>query len=105
PELPIAEHDFRSFLSARQHEILRDGEELAELAAADLYLICGCVLRQPAATRRLQERLLPTATAAVRRVCGDEASTHEVLQQVWIRLLVGASDETPRIAKFPGRGS
>jgi RNA polymerase sigma-70 factor (ECF subfamily) len=69
--------------------------------AVDLYLCAACVAGQPLAFQTLEELHFPAVTAVFWQQLGDRATVQELLQELRIRLFVGAS---PRIATYRGRG-
>jgi RNA polymerase sigma-70 factor (ECF subfamily) len=76
--------------------------------AADRALAQACLDGDPAALASLDRLLAQAATAALRTIDPSPAFADDVLQQVRVKLLVGAGgddhDPRPRLATYAGRG-
>jgi RNA polymerase sigma-70 factor (ECF subfamily) len=73
------------------------------LHAADLFLACGALSREPNALRVLDERLLAAVPLALRRLRVADEVRGEVTQRTRERLLV--STPAPKLAEYEGRGA
>lgn len=76
--------------------------ELTRQHAADLYLACACAERHPRAMRLLERSGVNTIRSAIARIDRDPEFVDETAQDVWEKVLGGA---TPRIAEYAARGA
>jgi RNA polymerase sigma-70 factor (ECF subfamily) len=79
-----------------------DGDAVASLAFADLYLACACARKDPAALDAFEGRYAPEVLAIHERSRGTPLDGDEALQRVRQKLFV---DTPPAIATYGGRGS
>lgn len=80
------------------------GGDPATLAAADLYLACGCAAGDRAALAAFEARYVSQLPGALSRMRLDRAALDEVLQTVRERLLVAQGGRPPRVREMAGRG-
>lgn len=105
PEVRVDRDAFARFLAARVPADADPAAAVLELAAADLWLACGCGAGDPAAIAAFEAELMPVVIAAVRGMRGSADAADEVAQELRERLLVGSGDRGPRILDYAGRGS
>ena len=104
PSAKIADEVFARFLGDLLAGDDRDPiESLRELHLSDLYLACGCLLRQAGAIRAFDQAFLRGIDASV-RVVGSTVHIDEVRQLLRERLLFGAGTKRPKLASYAGRG-
>lgn len=79
-------------------------EDLDAVHAEELFLTTACSLGDRRALHHL-EHLFASILPAVGRVVRDRSTADEVVQRLRAKLLVGASQAPPTIARYHGRGS
>jgi RNA polymerase sigma-70 factor (ECF subfamily) len=96
PELPL---DLASF----QRWVLMAGIDVDALVdrGDELYLVAGCVARQPEAHHAFERRYLSTMTQNVGRIALSSDQADELRQQLRVTLLLGPE---PKIGTFRGQG-
>lgn len=77
---------------------------LAEIAAEDVYLACGCAARARGAQAAFEQRFGRVIRRAVSRVLDTADERQEAEQRAWQHILVEESEGPPRIAQYMGRG-
>lgn len=91
---------FRRYLAGRRPVLGIDG---VPVHAADLFLACGALSREPTALRLLDERLIAAVPLALRRLRMVDEVRGEVTQRTRERLLVSAP--APKLTEYEGRGA
>jgi RNA polymerase sigma-70 factor (ECF subfamily) len=71
---------------------------------ADLELARACLAGDAAALARLDAELARTVERAVRKVGGDRSAVDEIAQRLRERLIVGTTEQPPRLTEYSGRG-
>jgi RNA polymerase sigma-70 factor (ECF subfamily) len=99
PGVEIAPGIFSRYLGER----LGDDHQ-SEVHAADLYLACACLEREPRALAALEARYVSQVPAFIARVGRSPAFVAEVTQKVRERILVGVGESRPKLAEYSGRG-
>lgn len=92
---------FARHLAALAHQ----GQPPPERAAGDLYLACACAQGVPAALEAFETAFGAMLKRAVARVDSSDAFVSDAMQALREHLLVGESDEPPRIASYGGRSA
>jgi RNA polymerase sigma-70 factor, ECF subfamily len=69
--------------------------------AAELYLCCACCAGDHDAQHAFERDCLAVATGAIARFERGSDFLHDALQELWEKLLVGAS---PKVLQYTGRG-
>lgn len=101
PQFTVPLPDFEALVGPR----LRAGaDNRDELDYAELYLACGCAIGDATALRIFDQQIAAALPAALRRMKLADASIADVLQQLRIRLFVGADNQAPRIIGYAGTG-
>ncbi len=78
-------------------------EALDKVAAADLYLACGCAHGEPAAIAAFKRTLWPALRAAVRLKASHE-QVDDLCQQLMEKLFVASAERPATIGKYSGQG-
>jgi len=102
PQLPVQDDVFLCYLAER----LSHDEPLAWLdsvAAADLFLACGCADGLNPAIAAFKSTLWPAMRAAVRRKA-PEQHVDDLCQQLMEKLFVARGDRPATISKYGGQG-
>ena len=99
PTIAVADDVFAARLAAVEVEVALDG-----VRAADLYLACGCVARDPIALAAFEELLRPLRARLI-RTGHDAAQVDDVLQVVRYRLLVATPERSAKLDTYRGQGS
>src|SRR5579871_2427110 len=73
----------------------------AQCHGADLYLGCGCAVKDRIAMESMEREGADVARAAISRVNREPEFVRETTQVVWEQLLAGSR---PKIAAYSGRG-
>lgn len=102
PLLSLDAGVFLPYLAQRLEEDLDLAAALARVRAEDLYLACGCALREAAALEELEVDYLGRIGEVLARFREGEAFVEEVKGQTRDRLLYR---EPPKILEYGGRGS
>jgi RNA polymerase sigma-70 factor len=98
PKILVSEAAFAAYLE----DIKVDDEDLTRFAA-DLYLACGCLARDPAALQAFDRQVLPVIERHVTKAGLLKQTPREDVSQILsIWLLAGPR---PRLARYSGRGS
>lgn len=71
---------------------------------ADMYLVCGCLRRDPEALRTFDEHWLRASVAVVARLDPSPDFQSEVCQLLRERLLVGGGAQPARLGQYRGEG-
>jgi RNA polymerase sigma-70 factor, ECF subfamily len=100
-EVTIAEETFASYLV----EHAPAGLELDRMHVSDLYLACGCALREPAALRLFDERFIARVPIYLARLGADGELVEETRQTLRARLLVASEESPARITQYNGQGA
>ena len=77
---------------------------IGELALADLYLACGCLLRLPAALGIFDQQFLARVPTVVSAIDCSPAFGDDVRQELSRKLLVGQPPTPPALTRYAGRG-
>jgi RNA polymerase sigma-70 factor (ECF subfamily) len=96
PQLRIDLSDFQGWVRASGI----DAQALAE-RGEELYLVAGCVARDPEAYQAFERRYLGTLTHTVGRIVLSADQADELRQQLRVSLLLG---DAPKIGSFRGQG-
>jgi len=80
-------------------------ESLTDVAVEDVYLACACVEKVRGAAPAFERRFGRVIRRAVSRVLATADERQEAEQRAWQHLLVGGSDDAPRIGQYLGQGS
>ena len=103
PGVTVSSQRFAQHLGA----VVPAGEDLVacvrELRTNDLYLASACLDKEAAALRAFEQRVLPQAAKAVRRIDADARFVDDVCSDVRVKLLV-ADGGPPRLAFYLGKG-
>jgi len=97
----------RSAFEERLDDVLRKSgrDDVEGLDVAALYLVAGCLERQPAALELLERRHLSRLPAALSRFAAQGLAVDDVVQEIRARLLgLGRTGGPPRLASYTGRG-
>src|SRR5215471_17170780 len=86
PEISVAADDWARFL-ARHLQDDSIQEQLAEMHAADVHLVLGCLAGAATAHRRLDEQLRRVSRQALASIRLGAISSDEVLQAARVKLL------------------
>jgi len=86
PAVPVSVEQYRVYCEGLCGE--RSLYDLQPLAA-DLYLCCACVQKQPLAQRTLEREATEVVRGAVSKVHRDSEFIRDTLQDFWRRVLVG----------------
>ncbi|MGZ3459667.1 MAG: sigma-70 family RNA polymerase sigma factor, partial [Archangium sp.] len=79
---------------------------LEQFALPDLYLVCACVHKVPAAIETLERHhLARLSTLLVKATNLPATMLDDVCQLVRIQLLLGTSESGPELARYEGRGT
>lgn len=105
PDLDVPDTAFLAFLAERMPAGGPIVEALQSLHASDLYLACGCALRQAAAHAALERSYLGEVQSYVGRIDGSAAFVDEVRQRLRERILLSEANGRPRIAEYTGKGA
>lgn len=96
---PLVQLSFETF-EAHCAAVLEPGAGV-DAEGADLFLCCACSQRDAHALGAFEREALPVARAAIGSVRSDADFVQETVQELWSKLLFG---NTPKVAKFAGRG-
>jgi RNA polymerase sigma-70 factor (ECF subfamily) len=96
PELRMDLSAFQQWVRAANIDV----ESLKE-RGEELFLVAGCVAREPEAYQAFERRYLATLTQSVGRIALSADQADELRQQLRVTLLLGAS---PKIGTFRGQG-
>jgi RNA polymerase sigma-70 factor (ECF subfamily) len=99
PELSLPPEAFLPYVALR----VADPAALASVRAADLYLACGCVRRDPRALSAFEARVLPEIKGSLAKM-NLGTKMEDVMQGLRRQLLVGEDGAAPGIAEFKGTG-
>jgi RNA polymerase sigma-70 factor (ECF subfamily) len=99
PGVVISDARFAAHLT----ELGVDGE--AALHVEDLYLACACADGVPPALAAFERECLSRVAEYVSRVAGAARHLDEIQQRVRTRLLLREPGQSPRIARYSGRGA
>jgi RNA polymerase sigma-70 factor (ECF subfamily) len=105
PEVDLDPESFVAYLAER---VPADGQvlgALAELHASDLYLACGCALRDPRALEAFERLFLAKIPAYVAQLSLPPTAVDEVRQTLAEKLLVASGERAPKIGDYAGRGA
>lgn len=94
PQLKVSQPELDAFLAAR--------EPTDPAPAADLYLVCACVLGHPDALATLERSVLALVPGWVSRIDATADFGDDVAHSVRALMLTGAS---PRLGTYSGKGS
>lgn len=94
PALKVSPEELDAFVARR--------EPTEPPPAADLFLVCACVLKRPGALEALEQSVLSHIPAWVGRIDPSADFGDDVAQAVRALLLTG---ESPRISTYAGKGS
>lgn len=102
PAVGVHRDAFVAFASSRLGAL--PPPDLTEQKLADLFLVCGCIARAPAALSAFQTLTEAHVAQAVANAGVPAERFDDVREAVGRMLLVGSEVEPPRIAAFTGRG-
>ena len=101
PDLAIDDLTFAGHLARCAAPIVDRG---ASVHAEDLYLGCAALNSSMTAIQHLRRNHRQTIIGYLRVVEAASVSFEEIEQQVWATLLVGQSDNHPRLTSYSGKG-
>jgi RNA polymerase sigma-70 factor, ECF subfamily len=99
PGIVVDEVTFVEFLATRT------AIENAEPHLGDLYLACATAARAPGAAERLEALCISQIGKAIARIDRSPMFIAEIQQRIREKMLVGTTDNRPRIAEYGARGS
>lgn len=94
PQLALSPDELEKFMNTR--------DPTEPPPAADLFLVCACVLKRPEAMAALEKSVLAQVPGWVARIDASREFGDDVAQAVRELLLVG---DEPRLATYAGKGS
>jgi len=80
-------------------------EDLSRLQVGDIWLALAARSGDDAAIRTFERELLAPTKHSLVRLDASASFREEVLQRVRVKLLVGSSEQSPRLANYRGRGA
>jgi RNA polymerase sigma-70 factor, ECF subfamily len=105
PTLRIDARTFVAYLAARVGDVARPQKALAEMRVADLYLACACLMRVPGAVALLDREARPMISEYLARLEVDPETEAEVVQSLFVRLLVPDPQRPSSLADYEGRST
>lgn len=103
PELAVPPAHFAEHLRSHWPEEALDASGLARLCLPDLYLVCGCLVGDPASIAAFERELAPILERAV-ATFGDDIR-QEVAQGLRGSLLVDHRGRGPLLREYSGQGA
>ena len=103
PGVALAGERFEAHVRARLPEP-REGEALARLHIADLFLACACLHAMPGAIEAFEQSFLVHVESFVRRIDASATFADEIRQHLRVKLFVAVPDRSPRIGDYAGSG-
>ncbi|MBN2493829.1 MAG: sigma-70 family RNA polymerase sigma factor [Deltaproteobacteria bacterium] len=104
PDIDLPAEAFLAFLAERIPQDADVEKTLRELNAADLYLACACVHKDPRALSAFVEAHADLIRASLYRMRLPDDAVDDLCQLIYQKLLVGDEDSPPRIGQYAGRG-
>ena len=98
---PSVDLDFEVFRHHCDKVLGSDPTPEAEQFAADLYLCCACVARNPQATLTFERETARVARAAIGRINRDQEFVEETLRELWDKLLFARD---AKVGEYSARG-
>lgn len=103
PDVEVEPEAFMRHLAERVPTDLPLREALEAMHTADLYLACGCLLKNTRAMALFDSSFI-ARMASSRGRAGGERADGELAQGMRVRMLLGADDQPPKLALYAGRG-
>jgi len=103
PDVEINPEAFMRHLAERVPADVSVREALETMHTADLYLACGCLLKNTRAMALFDSSFIARISASTGRGGGDRADG-ELAQALRVRMLLGIDDQPAKIASYAGRG-
>lgn len=101
PHLALGHHDFGDWLRGR----LAPAEALGPLCAADLFLVCACLLGVAGGAAALRQRLTGAVERHLRRVVASPEARAHLCHELAAQLLVAhPADGAVHLSHYSGRG-
>lgn len=101
PHLALGHEDFAAWLRAR----LAPDQDLAALCAADLFLVCACLLDVPGGSSALRQRLTRAVEPPLRRVIASARARAHLCHELASQLLAAhPADLAVHLSHYSGRG-
>jgi RNA polymerase sigma-70 factor, ECF subfamily len=104
PNLSVADETFIAQLARSAARLTSEGPALEALAIEDLFLASACAEGAPGAAEAFEARCGARLTAAAAGATKSEDERREMEQRLRHLLLVGSTEEAPRIATYGGQG-
>jgi RNA polymerase sigma-70 factor (ECF subfamily) len=104
PDIAVEALAFMRYLGER---LPRDSDwkaALTTVSLTDLYLACGCALGDPVSVAALDTHFIRRIALAPFGSVPKVHDAQELAQRLRIRVLVGDTEQPPRIASYTGRG-
>jgi RNA polymerase sigma-70 factor (ECF subfamily) len=101
PDLEVDELSFVEHVAAR----VEPSSQLDALHVEDLYISFACLLGDPEALRRFDERFLSRMAIVFRGAVPSGMADDDLMQNLKLKLFVRQGETPPRIASYSGRGS
>jgi len=103
PDVEVEPDAFMRHLAERVPVDLPLREALPAMHIADLYLACGCLLKNTRAMAHFDSSYIARMSSSAGRASGERADG-EIAQGLRMRMLLGTDDQPPKIASYAGRG-
>jgi RNA polymerase sigma-70 factor (ECF subfamily) len=102
PAVELPRSGFADWLVERFGARLADEHERLELG--DLYITAACLLGAPGGMESFKRQLEPQLRRFVASVERRDDAIGELVQELIVRLVIGADGEAPKLAEYSGRG-
>jgi len=103
PDVEVDPDAFMRHLAERVPGDLPLLEALGAMHIGDLYLACGCLLKNTRAMSHFDSSYIARMSSSAGRASGERADG-EIAQGLRMRMLLGTDDQPPKIASYAGRG-
>src|SRR5882724_7894696 len=103
PDVDVEPEAFMRHLAERAPVDVPLRQALETMHSVDLYLACGCLLKNTRAMALFDSTFIARMSATTGRAGGDRADG-ELAQGMRVRMLLGIDGQPPKIASYAGRG-
>src|SRR4051812_870007 len=103
PDVEVEPAAFMRHVAERVPVDLPLREALEAMHTGDLYLACGCLLKNTRAMAHFDSSYIARMSSSAGRAAGERADG-EIAQGLRMRMLLGTGDQPPKIASYAGRG-